>query len=107
MQDASIHACCEPAFLALVTIVELVWVLESSYALRREQVAQAVAGLLTARELRIDRSDNVAQALRTYRTGKADFTDALIERIAHQADCEATLSFHVAATGDAAMRAVG
>ena len=43
----------EPAFLPIVTIVELVWVLESSYELTRTQVAQALAGLLDSRELRV------------------------------------------------------
>jgi predicted nucleic-acid-binding protein len=96
----------EPAFLPIVTIVELVWVLESSYELTRTQVAQALAGLLDSRELRVDRAEIVAQAMRTYRAGKADFADALIARLSHDAGCEATLTFDTVAVRDAGMRAI-
>ena len=96
----------EPAFLPIVTIMELVWVLESSYELTRTQVAQALAGLLDSRELRVDRAEIVAQAMRTYRAGKADFADALIARLSHDAGCEATLTFDTVAVRDAGMRAI-
>ena len=96
----------EPAFLPIVTIVELVWVLESSYELTRTQVAQALAGLLDSRELRVDRAEIVAQAMRTYRDGKADFAHALIARLSHDAGCEATLTFDTVAVRDAGMRAI-
>jgi predicted nucleic-acid-binding protein len=97
----------DPAFLPIVTIVELVWVLESSYGLTRPQTAQALSGLLDSRELRVDRAEIVSQALRTYRAGKADFADALIARLSHDAGCEATLTFDAVAVRDAGMRAIG
>jgi predicted nucleic-acid-binding protein len=96
----------DPAFVSIVTIVELVWVLESSYGLTRAQVVLALAGLLDARELRVDRAESVTQALRAYRTGNADFADALSERVSHDAGCDATLTFDVAAVRDAGMRAI-
>ena len=45
-----------------------------------------------AHELRIDRAENVAQALSIYQSGKADFVDALIERVSHDAGCTAVRS---------------
>ena len=96
----------EPAFLSVVTIVEIVWVLESSFELDREQVALAVSGLLEARELIVDRAPCVAQAVRAYRRGKADFADTLIERISKDAGCEATLTFDARAARDAGMRLI-
>lgn len=93
----------EPGFVSVVTVVELVWVLESSYELSREQVGAVLEGLLASRELVIDRSEVVGQALRAYRSGKADFADALIERIGHQAGCERTMTFDALGARDAGM----
>lgn len=93
----------EPGFVSLVTVVELVWVLESAYDLPREQVAAAIAGLLVAREIVVDRAEVIGQALRLYRAGKPDFADALIERIGRHAGCERTVSFDAKAVRDAGM----
>lgn len=92
-----------PGFLSVVTMVELVWVLESSYELAREQVAQAIAGLLAARELVVDRAETVGLALRVYQSGKADFADALVAGIGRQAGCKQTLTFNAMAARDAGM----
>jgi predicted nucleic-acid-binding protein len=50
----------EPGFVTLVSVVELVWVLSSSYALTREQVIQALKALLRAKQLVVDQADQVA-----------------------------------------------
>ena len=43
-----------PGFLPLVAVVELSWVLSSSYGLKREQVAQAFDALLQTKEIVIE-----------------------------------------------------
>jgi predicted nucleic-acid-binding protein len=93
----------EPGFFALVSVVELVWVLSACYGLTREQVAQSLGALLRTKELVVDRAALVSQALRVYMTTSADFADALIERTSQQAGCSQTMTFDVGAAKVAGM----
>jgi predicted nucleic-acid-binding protein len=93
----------EPGFIALVSVVELVWVLPSCYDLSREQIAQALEVLLRAKQLVVGQADQVIRALRAYASGKADFADCLIERTASSAGCEKTMTFDVGAVKAAGM----
>ena len=93
----------EPGFVPLVAVVELVWVLTSAYGLDRQQVSSALDALLRSKELVLDRADLVLQAQRRFSTGGADFADALIERIAHDAGCTATMTFDAAAARSGGM----
>ena len=82
-----------PAFVPLVTVVELFWVMSSSYELDRRQLAEAIEGLLRAKELVVERAEIVWQALRVFQRARADFADILIERSAAAAGCAMTLTF--------------
>ena len=86
-----------PGYLSLVTIVELVWVLESAYDLTRQQVTAAVRNLLLVNVFKVDRVAVVASALRSYTEGTADVANCLIERSAALAGCRRTLTFDRAA----------
>ena len=92
-----------PGFVTLVSVVELVWVLSSSFNQGRDQVAQVLDVLLRSQQLIVDRADQVLRALRTYRTGNADFADCLIERMTNAAGCERTMTFDVGASKTAGM----
>lgn len=92
-----------PGFVPLVVVVEFVWVLTSCYELTREQVAAAIDGILHAKEFVVDRMEQIAQALRVYGSGSADFADCLIERGATSAGCEKTMTFDISAAKSAAM----
>jgi predicted nucleic-acid-binding protein len=92
-----------PGFVSLVSVVELVWVLASCYDLTREQLSEALDGLLRTKEVVIDRADQVLKALRVFRASSADFADCLIERIAAGAGCERTMTFDVGAAKTAGM----
>lgn len=93
----------DPGFMSLVSLVELVWVLASCYDLDRDRVGQAVDALLRTKELILDRAELVAQALRIFRSGSADFADCLIERCASNAGCGQTLTFDRSAAKSAGM----
>jgi predicted nucleic-acid-binding protein len=93
----------EPGFIALVSVVELVSVLSSCYDLSREQITQALEVLLRAKQLVVDKADQVIRALRVYSSGNADFADCLIERTASSAGCERTMTFNVGAAKAAGM----
>ena len=82
-----------PGFVALVSVVELGWVLSSAYELDRAQLSEAFAALLRTKEIVIDRAETVWKALRVFQSANADFADCLIERSASAAGCERTMTF--------------
>jgi predicted nucleic-acid-binding protein len=90
-------------FITLVSIVELYWVLTSSYDLTGQQVKQALEVLLRTKQIILDRADQVLRALRVFDDSKADFADCLIERTAVSAGCEQTMTFDVGAAKHAGM----
>jgi predicted nucleic-acid-binding protein len=92
-----------PGFVPLVAVVEIAWVLTSCYDLKREQVAEAMGGILRSKEFVVDRAEQVAQALRVYKTGSADFADCLIERGSTSAGCERTMTLDASAAKSAGM----
>jgi predicted nucleic-acid-binding protein len=93
----------EPGFVPLVAVVELIWVLSSSYRLTRGQQVEALDLLLRSREIVVDRADLVLQAQRRFARGGADFSDCLIERIAQARGCRATMTFDAGAAKAAGM----
>jgi predicted nucleic-acid-binding protein len=87
----------------MVSVVELYWVLTSSYALTEAQVAQALELILRTRQFLVERADQVMRALRVFGDGRADFADCLIERSASGAGCSMTMTFDVKAAKHAGM----
>lgn len=92
-----------PGFITLVSIVELYWVLSTSYELTGQQVKQALEALLRSKQIIVDRADQVLRGLRVFDDGKADFADCLIERTAVSAGCKQTMTFDVGAAKYAGM----
>jgi predicted nucleic-acid-binding protein len=93
-----------PGFLSLIVIAELVWVLAISYRYTKREIEQVLEALLRSRELVLERAELVSQALRAFRAGRADFSDYLIERCAHDAECQFTITFDEKAATIAGMR---
>jgi len=90
-------------YITMVSVVELYWVLTSSYALTEAQVAQALELILRTRQFLVERADQVMRALRVFGEGRADFADCLIERSANGAGCSMTMTFDVKAAKHAGM----
>lgn len=82
-----------PGFISTVTLVEVVWVLKQSYGLSRSDIAEVIDGLLLSRQLAFQNRAEALQALTTYRSSKADYSDCLIERLGHTAGCTVTYTF--------------
>jgi predicted nucleic-acid-binding protein len=82
-----------PGFITLVSVIELVWVFESVYQLNKHQVVQALEGVLSTKELVVERAEIVWKAVRLFQAGPADFADCLIERSATAAGCVRTMTF--------------
>lgn len=67
-----------PGFISLVTLCEIVWVLEACYAADRERIHQVVEGLLGTKQLQVESAELVWKALRAWQGSPADFSDAVI-----------------------------
>jgi predicted nucleic-acid-binding protein len=96
-----------PGYITLVSIIELYWVLTSSYELTDEQFTQALEAILRTKQLLVERADLVMRALRVFAAGKADFADCLIERAASVAGCTQTMTFDVGVSKHAGMALIG
>lgn len=96
----------EPGFITIVSVVELVWVLDSCYALTREEIARALEVIIKSKQLVLDRAAEVLRALRMYTAMDADFADFLIERIANSIGCEKVYTFDKVAAKRAGMTLV-
>lgn len=92
-----------PGFIPLVVVIELVWVLSSSFELARAQITSALEILLQIKEIQVERAEVVWRALRIYREGSADFADCLIERSAVAAGCLRTMTFDRGAAKNCSM----
>lgn len=93
-----------PGYVSMVTLVELVWVLRSSYDATREQIQRVIATLLRSRGLRVERSDLAWLALSAYSRGTADFADYLIERGGKAFGCDYSVTFDRDAANSAGMK---
>lgn len=94
----------ERAFVSLVVIAELIWVLESSYGFDRSELVDVIEGLLSSKELILENAELVSQAVHLFGRGNADFSDYVIERSGHAAGCVQTLTFDQKAAISAGMR---
>jgi predicted nucleic-acid-binding protein len=94
----------EPGFIALVSIVELVWVMQSCYAATKAEIVAVLDKLLKVRTFCVENADVVFNAVRGYARSNADFADCLIERSGHRANCSHTMTFDEKAAKAAGMR---
>ena len=83
----------EPGFVTLITLVEIVWVLESCYDQDKQQMLNILQTLLTTRQLLIERSDVAYLAMKRCATVTGDFSDALIAVISEHAGCAKVVTF--------------
>jgi predicted nucleic-acid-binding protein len=95
-----------PGFVTLVAVVEMSWVLASCYGLDRSQVASALEGLIRSKEIVVEHSDIVWQAVRIFRDSTTDFADCLIERSAVAAGCARTMTFDKGAAKSCGMKLI-
>ena len=93
----------DPGFVPLVGIIELVWVLSSSFELARAQITSALEILLQIKEIQVERAEVVWRALRVYRDSSADFADCVVERSAAAAGCLRTMTFDRGAAKNCSM----
>jgi predicted nucleic-acid-binding protein len=69
-----------PGFITSITLCEIVWVLTECYDADRVRIGSVIEGLLASRQLVVEESEIVWNALHDWRKTSADFSDALIGR---------------------------
>lgn len=82
-----------PGYITSITIVEVVWVLESCYDQSKEGILDVLHALLTTKQLVVERADKVYLAMRRFSKANADFSDALIAVMSEQEGCNRIVTF--------------
>lgn len=80
-------------YITLISLIEITWVLESCYEQTKEDIINVLDLLLTIKQISIEKTDLVYLALKRFRTGTADFSDALITMVCEDAGCKRVVSF--------------
>lgn len=80
----------EPGFISLIALVELLWVLNDTYKIRRAVQTEIVSQLLDAPNIVIERDELVRAALKL-RAG--DISDHVIHLVGAGKGCSGTLTF--------------
>lgn len=95
-----------PGFITLVTLLELVWVMQGCYDASKPEIIAILETLLRTQELVVENAETAIKALHVFAKSKADFADCLIERSANKAGCKHTVTFDGNAAKTAGMRLV-
>jgi predicted nucleic-acid-binding protein len=93
----------ETAFLSLVVLVELWWVLRRTYRFERGDCIRVVAGLVASSQLVVEDAAAVRAAIELAERG-ADLADALVVESARRIGCTEVVTFDRGAVRQAGMR---
>ncbi|MGV3491150.1 MAG: PIN domain-containing protein [Devosia sp.] len=88
----------DPAFVSLIVLVELVWVLNRHYGYGFEQLQQVVQWLLDSDDFVVEHRDRVEWAIANYARSKIDFPDLLIARSGEEGGASRTATFDINAS---------
>ena len=80
-------------FVNQLVLLETEWVLRSRYAVPKNQIVEAVSGLLNATDVQIEDEPAVEEALFIWRDSIADFADCLIGAKNRRLGCRTTATF--------------
>ncbi|MCR4303809.1 MAG: type II toxin-antitoxin system VapC family toxin [Gallionella sp.] len=82
-------------FVNQLVLMELEWVLRSRYAVTKNQIIEAISGLLDSTDVQFEDEPAIEEALFIWKDTAADFTDCLIGAKNRRLGCRATASFDV------------
>ncbi|HEY4931735.1 MAG TPA: PIN domain-containing protein [Terriglobales bacterium] len=83
----------KPGFLCVVTMVEIVWVLDRAYGLTDQEIAAALERMLQTDVLLIEHEQEIFTAMIALKERRGTFADALIAALDAKAGCRRTLTF--------------
>ncbi|MCC6193532.1 MAG: type II toxin-antitoxin system VapC family toxin [Burkholderiales bacterium] len=87
----------EKVLVSLPVLLETEWVLRSRYGLHKQQIVNAVSGLLDAAEIELEDEPAIEEALYHWKDSAADFADCLIGARHRRLGCRATATFDATA----------
>jgi len=82
----------EEMFVPLLVILELVWVLESVYAIERKAILESIGDLLLMPILKFEHQSELQQFVRAAEKNKYDLSDLIIAHSARGQGCEVVLT---------------
>ncbi len=85
----------DPAFVSLVVVVELVWVLNRHYGYQYDQLHKVIQWLLDSDDFVVEHRDRVEWALTNYTRSKIDLADLLIARTGDETGASRTATFDI------------
>ena len=85
-------------FVNQLVLMEAEWVLRSRYAVPKNQIIEAISGLLDAGDVQFEDEPVIEEALFMWKVATADFADCLIGAKNRRMGCRATASFDVNAS---------
>lgn len=80
-------------FVSCIVLCEIIWVLSSRYHVAKQQCVTTLKQIFSVPVFDIEHLDNCLRALRSYERGNADFSDYLIQEIAHEQGYRTMLTF--------------
>ena len=93
-------------FVSVVSMVELVWVMQSAYQADHATVTNIMQTLFSIASIKVENAETVQKALRTYSNTQADFADCLIVKSCEAAGCDVTMTFDLGAAKKCGMTLV-
>ena len=85
-------------FVSQLVLMETEWVLRSRYSLPKNQIIEAISGLLDATDIRLEDEPAIEEALFIWKDTTADFADCLIGAKNRRLGCRATATFDLKAS---------
>ncbi len=80
-------------FVSIVTMAEIVWVLDRAYGLTKKEITAAIERMLQVEVLLIENEQEVFAAMIALKQSQGAFADALIAQLGAKAGCTHTLTF--------------
>lgn len=85
-------------FVNQLVLMETEWVLRSRYAVPKNQIIEAISGLLNATDVQFEDEPAIEEALFVWKDSIADFADCLIGAKNRRLGCRATATFDAKAS---------
>src|SRR3989338_7493506 len=80
-------------FVNQLVLMETEWVLRSRYSVPKNQIIEAISGLLDATDIQLEDEPSIEEALFIWKESAADFADCLIGAKNRRIGCRATATF--------------
>lgn len=85
-------------FVNQFVLMETEWVLRSRYAVPKNQIIEAISGLLNATDVQFEDEPAIEEALFIWKDSTADFADCLIGAKNRRMGCRTTATFDMKAS---------